>query len=107
MEASAILKMVEDAYYNRFFIIDVIVSNNDSTMRAVLKHLIMVSEVKFLRNRKGNLMSKSQSLPFLQIPPIALSLWPSTSFTSSMIVRLRDVGAPEQMLSDSKKFGGT
>ena len=32
MEAAAILKMVEGAYYNRFFIIDVIVSNNDSTM---------------------------------------------------------------------------
>ena len=38
MEASAILKMVEDAYYNRFFIINVIFSDNDSTMRAVLKH---------------------------------------------------------------------
>ena len=36
--ASAIMKMVEDAYYNRFFIINVIASDNDSTMRAVLKH---------------------------------------------------------------------
>ena len=67
----------------------------------------LVSEFKFLRHRKGNLMCKSQSLPFLQIPPILLRLWPSTSFTSSIIVRLRDVGAPEQMLSDSKKIGGT
>ena len=32
MEASAILKMVEDAFYKRFFIIGVVVSNNDSTM---------------------------------------------------------------------------
>ena len=38
MEAYEILKMVEDASYNRFFIIDFMVSNNDSTMRAVLKH---------------------------------------------------------------------
>ena len=38
MEASAILKMVEDALYNHFFIIDVIVSDDDSTMKAVLKH---------------------------------------------------------------------
>ena len=38
MEASAILKMVEDALYNLFFIIDVIVSNDDSKMRAVLKN---------------------------------------------------------------------
>ena len=32
MESSAILKMVEDAFYNLFFIIDVIVSDNGSTM---------------------------------------------------------------------------
>ena len=32
MEASAIPKMVEDAFYNRFFIIDVIFSNYDSTI---------------------------------------------------------------------------
>ena len=32
MDSSAILKMVEDAFYNQFFIIDVIVSNDDSTM---------------------------------------------------------------------------
>ena len=69
--------------------------------------IALVYGVKFLRHRKGNLMCKSQSLPFLQISPIALRLWPSTSFTSSMIVRLRDVGAPEQMLSNPKKIGGT
>ena len=38
MEASAILKMVEDTFYNRFLIVEVIVSDDDSTMRAVLKH---------------------------------------------------------------------
>ena len=38
MEASAILKMVEDAFLNHFFVIDIIVSDDDSTMRAVLKH---------------------------------------------------------------------
>ena len=31
IEASAILKIVEDAFYNRSFIVDVIVSENDST----------------------------------------------------------------------------
>ena len=39
MEASTILKMVEDAFYNRFFIIDVIFSDNYSTIRTVLKHI--------------------------------------------------------------------
>ena len=38
MEASANVKMVEDALYNHLFIIVVIVSNDDSPMRAVLKH---------------------------------------------------------------------
>ena len=32
MEASDILEMVEDALYNRFFLIDVIISNDDNTM---------------------------------------------------------------------------
>ena len=38
MEASEILKIIEDAFYNHFFIIDVIISDGDSPMRAVLKH---------------------------------------------------------------------
>ena len=38
MEPSALLKMVEDAFYNNFCIIDVIVSDNDSTMQYVLNH---------------------------------------------------------------------
>ena len=32
------MKMVEDVFYDCFFIIDVIVSDNDSTLQAVLKH---------------------------------------------------------------------
>ena len=32
MEASAILNIVEDALYNCFFIVDIIASNNDSTI---------------------------------------------------------------------------
>ena len=38
MESSTILKMVQDAFYYRYFIVDVIVGDNDSTMRDVLKH---------------------------------------------------------------------
>ena len=38
MEDYVILKMVEDAFYNCFFIIYVIVGNDDSSMLAVLKH---------------------------------------------------------------------
>ena len=38
MEDSAILKMVEDAFYNCLFIIGVVFRESDSTMQAVLKH---------------------------------------------------------------------
>ena len=38
MEVSSILKMIEDAFYNRFSIINVIVSEDDSTIRTVVKH---------------------------------------------------------------------
>ena len=55
MEASAILKMVEDAFYNRFFIIDVIVSEDDSTIRYVLKHLSKGARGQVLKSSKVKL----------------------------------------------------
>ena len=55
MEDSAILKMVEDAFYNRFFIIDVIVSDDNSTIRAVLNHILIGVRGKVLKTSKGKL----------------------------------------------------
>ena len=55
MEASDILKMVEDAFYNHFFIIDVIVSNDGSTMQAVLKHPSICVQGQVLKPSKGKL----------------------------------------------------
>ena len=55
MEASAIMKMVEDAYYNRFFIIDVIVSDDNSTIRAVLKHSSIGVRGQVLKTPKDKL----------------------------------------------------
>ena len=55
MEASAIMKKVEDAIYNRFFIIDVIVSEDDSTIRYVLKHLSKGARGQVLKSSKGKL----------------------------------------------------
>ena len=49
MEASAILKMVEDALYNWFFIVDAIISDDDSTVRAVLKHPLIGVRGKVLK----------------------------------------------------------
>ena len=55
MEASTILKMTEDAFYNHSSIIDVIVSDNDRTMRDVLKHPSKGARDKVLKSYKGKL----------------------------------------------------
>ena len=65
MEASAILMMVEDAFYNRFFIIGVIISDNDSTMRAVIKHPSKGSRGQVLKSSKGKIDEETQSHPSL------------------------------------------
>ena len=53
MEDSEILKMVEDEFYNRFFIIDFIVRNDDSTMQDVLKHPSKGARDQDLKLSKG------------------------------------------------------
>ena len=55
MEASAILNMVEDVFYNRFFINDFIFSNDGSTMGAVLKHPSEGARGRVLESSKGKL----------------------------------------------------
>ena len=68
MEASAIMEMVEDAFYNSFFIIDVIVSKDDSTMRAVLKRSSKGSRGQVLKSSKGNLHEDIPKPSFLVDP---------------------------------------
>ena len=55
MEASSIMKMAEDAFYNRLFIIDVIIRYDDSTMRAVLKHPSKGAQGQVLKSSKVKL----------------------------------------------------
>ena len=68
MEASAVLKMVEDALYDQFFIVDVIVSDNNSTMRAVLKHPLICVWVQVLISSKGKLDEEIPDPSFLADP---------------------------------------
>ena len=68
MEASAIMKMVEDAFYNRFFIIDAIVSDNDSTIRAVIKHPPKGARGQVLKSSKGKLHTEIPEPSFLADP---------------------------------------
>ena len=68
MEASAILKMVEDALYNRDFIVDVTVSDDDSIVRAVLKHPLIGVRGQVLKTSKGKLDEKIPEPSFLADP---------------------------------------
>ena len=68
MESSAILKMVEDAFYNRFFIVDVIVSDDDSKMRAVLSNPLIVVRGQVLKTSKGKLVEEIPEPLFLADP---------------------------------------
>ena len=52
MDASSILKMVEDALYNCFETIDVIVRNDESTLRSVLKHPYKGAQGQVLKSSK-------------------------------------------------------
>ena len=68
MEDSAILKMVEDTLYNHLFIIDVIVSDDDSTMQAVLKHPYIGARGLVLNSSKGKIDEKIPDPSFLEDP---------------------------------------
>ena len=69
MEASAILKMVEDAFYNLFSIIDVIFRNDGSTIRAVIKHPYKGAQVQVMKSSKVKLDEEISELSFLADPP--------------------------------------
>ena len=68
MEASAILKMVEDAFYNQFFVVDVIVSDNNGTMRAMLKNPLIGVWVQVMKTPKGKLDEEIPEPSFLADP---------------------------------------
>ena len=53
MKTSAIMKMVEDALYNLFSIIDIIIREDDSTILAVIKHPYKGAQGQFLKSSKG------------------------------------------------------
>ena len=68
MGDSAILKMVEDAFYNHFCIIDVIVSDDDSTMQYLLNHPSKVARGQVLKSLKGKLHTEIPEPSFLADP---------------------------------------
>ena len=107
MEASAIMNMVEDAFYNCFFILDVTASDNDSTMRAVIKHPSKGARGQVLKSSKGKLDEKILDPSFLADPYHHVKVVAKHIFTLSTKVGIINVDSPTQMLSDSIKIGGT
>ena len=99
MEAYAIMKMVEDAFYNRFFIIDVIVIGGCRKMRAVLKHPSKGVRGQVLKSSKGKLDEEIPEPSFLAYPSHRVKVVSQLIFPSSTKLGIIDVGALNQMLS--------
>ena len=68
MEDSAILKMVEYAFYNRFFIIDVIVSDDENKIRALIKYPSKGSRGQVLKSSRVKLDEEIPDPSFLADP---------------------------------------
>ena len=62
------MKMLYDAFYNHLLVIDFIVINDDSTMRAVLKYPSIGVRGQFLKSSKGKLDEETPDLFFLADP---------------------------------------
>ena len=60
--------MVEDAFYNCFFIIDAIARDDDSTMRAQLKHPSVGVQGQVMKSSKGKLDEEIPEPSFLADP---------------------------------------
>ena len=81
MEASAILKMAEDAFYNRFFIIDVIISDDDSTMQDVLRHPLIGDRGQVLKTSKEKLDEEIPYPSFLADPSHCVKIFAKHIFS--------------------------
>ena len=68
MEASEIMKMVENEFYNRFFIIDVIFSDDHITLKDVLNHPYKGAQGQVLNSSKGNL-DEEEPEPYFLVDP--------------------------------------
>ena len=106
MEASAILKMVEDALYNRFFIIGVIVSDDDSTMRDVIKHLSKGAQCQVMRQPKGKLDEEIPELSFLADPSYRTKVVAKHIFSIFNESRAQQCGCTKEDTLRLKKYWG-
>ena len=95
------MKMVEDAFYNKFFIVDVIVSNNDSTMRAVIKHPSIGVQFQVLKTSKGKFDEEISEPSFLADPSHRVKV------VAKHIFSIVNESRAQQMIPESRKIGST
>ena len=106
MEAYEILKMVEDALYNRFFIIDVIVSDDDIIMRAVIKHSYKGVQGQVLKSSKGKLNEEIPEPSFLTDPPHHMKVFSKHIFSILIEIRAQRCGCTKADALRLKKYWG-
>ena len=106
MEASAILKMIEDALYNRDFTIEFIVSEDDSTMRAVLKHPLIGVRGQVLKTPKGKLDEEILEPSFLADPTHRVKVVAQHIFSIVNESRAQQCGCTKADAIQIKKYWG-
>ena len=88
------MKMVEDALYNRFFIIDFIISNYGSTMQAFLKHPSKDVRVQFLKSSKGKFDDEIPEISFLPDTSHIVKVVAKHIFSIVNEIRAQQCGCP-------------
>ena len=106
MEASEIMKTIEDAFYNQFFIVDVIVSENDSTMRAVLKYPFIGVRGQVLKSSKGKLDEEMPEPSFLADPSHRVKVLAKHIFSIVNKIRAQQCGCTKADALRLKKYWG-
>ena len=106
MEASTILKMVDDAFYKRSFIVDVIFSDDDSTMQAVLKNPLIGVWGQVLKTPKGKLDEEIPEPSFLADPSIHVKVVAKHIFSIIKESRAQQCGCTKAKDLLIKKYWG-
>ena len=107
MEDFAILKMVEDAFYNRFFIVDVIVSDNESTMQAVFKNPLVGVRGQVLNSYKVKLYEEISEPSFLVDPSHRVKVVANHIFSTVNEKSTQKFGCTKSGSLELKKYWGT
>ena len=104
MENSEILKMVEDSFYNRLFIIYFVVRNNDSTMQAVLKHISKGERGQVLNSSKGKIDEEIPDPSFLADPSHCMKVVAKHIFSIVNKIRAQRCGCTKADALRLKKY---